>query len=72
VGGDSSEEVQQFLLKLLKLIASDGEEGVEEDTGRWGRDVMVEERRRRRECVLDRMEGMLDGEGRVVEVDLVS
>jgi len=35
------------VLKCVELIAGDGEEGVEEETCRWGRDVLVEERRRR-------------------------
>jgi len=35
------------VLKLMELIASDGEEGVEEETGRWGGDILVEEGRRR-------------------------
>ena len=35
------------MLKLVELVASDGEEGVKEELGRWGRDVVVEERRRR-------------------------
>jgi len=71
VGSDIGEEVQRLVLKVVELVTSDSEEGVEEDTGRWGRDVMVEERRRRRECVLNRTEGVLDGEVRVVDVDLV-
>jgi len=48
------------VLKFLKLVASDSEEGIEEDTGRWGRDVMVEKRRRRREDILAWEECVLD------------
>ena len=48
VGGDVGEEVQRLVLKCVELVTSDGEEGVEEETSRWGRDVLVEERRRRR------------------------
>src|SRR6266705_1610716 len=47
VGGDVGEEVQRLVLKVVELVASDGEEGVEEEAGRWGRDVVVEEGRRR-------------------------
>jgi len=47
VGGNVGEEVQRLVLKLVELVASDGEEGVKEELGRWGRDVVVEERRRR-------------------------
>jgi len=71
MGGDVGEEVQRLVLKVVELVTSDGEEGVEEDTGRWGGDIVVEERRRRRECVLDRTEGVLDGKVRVVDIDLV-
>ncbi len=38
VGGNVGEEVQRLMLKVVKLIASDGEEGVEEEAGGWGRD----------------------------------
>jgi len=41
------EEVQRAVLNFVELVASDGEEGVEEETGGWGWDVVVEERRRR-------------------------
>jgi len=71
VGGDVGEEVQRLVLKVVELVASDGEEGVEEETGRWGGDVLVEERRRRREYVFDGLEGMLDGMGRGIKVGLV-
>ena len=47
MGSDIGKEVQRFVLKFVKLVASDGEEGVEEETGGWGRDVLVEKRRRR-------------------------
>jgi len=46
VGSDVGEEVQRLVLKFVELVVSDGEEGVEEETGRWGGDVLVEERRR--------------------------
>ena len=59
------------MLKFLKLVTSDSEKGVEEDTGRWGGNIMVEERRRRRECVLTWVERVMDGSGRGVEVGLV-
>jgi len=35
------------VLKFMELVTSDSEERVEEEAGRWGRDVLVEERRRR-------------------------
>jgi len=47
VGGDVGKEVQRLVLKVVELVTSDGEEGVEEEAGRWGGDVVVEERRRR-------------------------
>jgi len=47
VGGDVGEEVQRFMLKFAELGVSDGEEGVEEETGGWCGDVLVEEGRRR-------------------------
>jgi len=71
VGGDIGKEVQRLVLKVVELITSDGEEGVEEETGGWGGDVLVEERRWRREYVFDGLEGVLDGEGGGVEVGLV-
>jgi len=46
VGGDVGDEVQRLVLKVVELVASDGEEGVKEEAGRRGRDVMVEEGRR--------------------------
>ena len=45
MGGNIGEEVQQLMLKVVELVASDGEEGVEKEAGRWGRDVVVEEGR---------------------------
>ena len=47
MGGDVGEEVQRLVLKVMKLVASDGEEGVEEEAGGRGRDVVVEEGRGR-------------------------
>ena len=44
VGGDVGEEVQRLVLNFVELITSDSEEGFEEEAGRWGGDVMVEER----------------------------
>jgi len=46
VGSDVGEEVQRFVLKFVELVASDGEEGVEEEIGGWGWNVVVEERQR--------------------------
>jgi len=68
VGGDVGEEVQQLVLKLVELVTSDGEEGVEEETGRWGRDILIEERRRRGRHLLD---VSVDGSGGGVDVGLV-
>jgi len=68
VGGDVVEEVQRLVLKRVELVTSDGEEGVEEETGRWGRDVVVEERRRRRRYLL---EVSVDGGCGGVDVGLV-
>jgi len=56
------------VLKLVELVASDGEEGVEEETGGWGWDVMVEERRRQGRYLL---EVSIDGGGRGVDIGLV-
>ena len=56
------------MLKLMELVASDGEEGVEEETGGWGRDVVVEERRRQGRYLL---EVSVNGGGRGVDVGLV-
>jgi len=59
------------VLKVVELVTSDCEEGIEKETSRWGRDVMVEERRRRRECVLTGVEHILDGGSGGIEVGLV-
>jgi len=53
VGGDVGEEVQRLMLKVVELVASDGEEGVEEEAGRWGGDIVVEEGRRRGRNLLE-------------------
>jgi len=71
VGGDISEEVQQLVLNVVELVASDGEEGFEEEAGRWGGDIVVEERRSRGENVLTGVERVLDGGGGGVKVGLV-
>jgi len=68
VGGDVGEEVQRCVLKFVELVTSNGEEGVEEETGRWGRDVLVEERRRQGRHLLD---VSVDDSGRCVDVGLV-
>ena len=47
MGSNVGEEVQRLMLKVVELVASDGEEGVEEEAGGRGRDVVVEEGRRR-------------------------
>jgi len=46
VGGDIGEEVQRLVLKVVELITSNSEEGVEEEAGGRGRDIVVEEGRR--------------------------
>src|SRR6266581_1026401 len=68
VGGDVGEEVQRLVLKVVELVASDGEEGAEEEAGRRGGDVVVEERRRRGRYLL---ELSVDGGGGCVDVGLV-
>jgi len=68
VGGDVGEEVQRLVLKIVELVASDGEEGAEEEAGRRGGDVVVEERRRRGRYLL---EVSVDGGGGGVDVGLV-
>jgi len=68
VGGDVGEEVQRFVLKCVELVASNGEEGVEKETGGWGWDVVVEERRRWGRYLL---EVSVDGSGGCVDVGLV-
>jgi len=60
------------MLKVVELITSNSEEGIEEDTSRWGRDVVVEERRRRREDVFTGVKCMFNGKGGVVDVYLIS
>jgi len=70
VGGDVGEEVQRLVLKVVELVASDGEEGVEEETGGWGGDVLVEEGRRQRRYLVEREE-LVDEVGRGVDVGLV-
>jgi len=72
VGGDIGEEGQQLVLKFVELVTSDGDKGVEEEASRWGGYVLVEERRRRREYILFWEKCVLDCEGRVIDVDLVS
>jgi len=56
----------------VELVTSNSEKGVEEDTCRWDGNVIVEERRRRREYILTGEERLLEGEGGVVDVDLIS
>ena len=68
VGGDVGEEVQRLVLKVVELLASDGEEGAKEEAGRWGRDVVVEEGRRWGRYLL---EMSVDGGGGGVDVGLV-
>jgi len=68
VGGDVGEEVQRLVLKLVELVASDGKEGVEDEFGRWGRDVVVEDWGRRGRHLLD---VSVDGSGGGVDVGLV-
>jgi len=71
VGGDVGKEVQRFMLNVVELVVSVGEEGFEEEASRWGRDVMIEERRGRGENVLTWEECLLNGGGGGVEVGLV-
>jgi len=54
----------------MELIASDGKKGAKEDTGRWSRDIMVEERRRWG-YILTWVEHVLNGSSGGVEVGLV-
>src|SRR6266581_7834824 len=68
VGGDVGEEVQRLVLKIVELVASDGEEGVEEEASRRGRDVVVEEGRRWGRYLL---EVSVNGGGGGVDVGLV-
>ena len=62
------EEVQRLVLKVVELVTSDGEEGVVEEIGRWGQDVVVEEGRGRRRYLL---EVSIDGGSGGVDVGLV-
>jgi len=59
------------VLNVMELVASDSEEGFEEEAGRWGRDVMIEERRGWGENILTGEECLLDSSGGGVEVGLV-
>jgi len=59
------------VLKVVKLVACDDEEGVEEEACWRSRDVMVEEWRSRREDVLAWLECMLDGLGGGVDIGLI-
>src|SRR6266581_6570942 len=65
VGGDVGEEVQRLVLNVVELAASNDEEGVEEEAGGRGRDIVVEERRWRRR---DLLEVSVDGGGGGVNV----
>src|SRR5712691_1845919 len=68
VGGDVGEEVQRLVLKIVELVASDGEEGAEEEAGRRGGDVVVEEGRRWGRYLL---KVSVNGSGGGVDVGLV-
>ena len=59
------------MLKVMELIASDSEEGIEEKACRWGGLVVVEERRCWGENVLAREECVLDGSSRGIDIGLV-
>ena len=65
MGGNIGEEVQQLVLKFMELVTSDGEEGVEEETGGWGWDVVVEEGRRWGRYLVKREEVVDEGGGGV-------
>ena len=41
MGRDIREKVQRFMLKVMELVASDGEEGIEEEAYRRDRDIVV-------------------------------
>jgi len=71
VGGDVGEEVQRLVLNFVELATSDGEEGFEEEAGRWSGDVVVEEWRCRGENILTREERVLDGGSGGIDVGLV-
>jgi len=62
------EEVQRLVLKVVELVTSNGEEGVVEEICRWGRDIVVEERRRRGQYLL---KVSVDGSVGGVDVGLV-
>ena len=49
MGSDVGEKVQRLVLKFVELVMSDSEEGIKEETGGQGGDVVVEERRRQGE-----------------------
>jgi len=72
VGSNISEEVQRFMLKVMELVTSDSEEGIEEEACQWGRNVVVEERRCQGENVLTWEECVLDGGGGGIDVGLVN
>jgi len=59
------------MLKVVELIVSDSEKGVKEEACRWGRDIVVEERRGRRENVLTGEEHLLDSGSGGIEVGLI-
>src|SRR5712691_72098 len=42
VGGDVGKEIQRLVLKIVELLASNGEEGAEDEAGRRGGGVVVE------------------------------
>jgi len=62
------EEVQRPVLNVVELITSDGEERAKKEAGRWGRDVLIKERRRWGRHLL---EVSVDGGGGGVNVGLV-
>jgi len=71
VGSNVGEEVQRFVLKVVEFAARDDEEGVKEEACRRSGDVVVEEWGSRGENILTRLERVLDGLGRGVDVGLV-
>ena len=58
------------MLKLVELVASNGEEGVKEKTGRWGGDILVEKGRWQGRYLVEREE-VADEGGGGVDVGLV-
>ena len=60
------------MLKVIELIASDSEEGIEEEACRWGRLVVVEERRCQGENVLTGEEHVLDGGSGGMDIGLIN